>query len=202
MMEGNEKRTPPTKRIVLGSSSKWRRAVLERMYPGHAFVQLSPDIDEKSIRHDSPGVLPALIADAKMEALLEKFPEQVEDALLIASDQVASYGGVIREKPRDEAEARLFLASYRGSSVQTYSAIAVMNTATGKRRCEVDVATIHVREDLPDAVIDAMIAKGDIFTCCGGFAIEDEGFSKYITHIEGEQSSVEGFPASVVDRLL
>ncbi|PFH36329.1 Maf family protein [Besnoitia besnoiti] len=56
-------------RVILGSSSKWRRQVLERR--GCPCGQISPAIDEKQIRHDDPVVLVTMLANKKADACLE-----------------------------------------------------------------------------------------------------------------------------------
>jgi septum formation protein len=55
-------------KIILGSSSPWRKEVLKSM--GFDFKVLSPDIDEKAIRDVDPTQLTLQIARAKTEALL------------------------------------------------------------------------------------------------------------------------------------
>jgi septum formation protein len=60
--------------VVLGSSSKWRRAVVEDSL-GLAVARIvSPDIDEKAIRHDDPAELVRLLANAKADAVLPQVP--------------------------------------------------------------------------------------------------------------------------------
>jgi septum formation protein len=56
--------------IVLGSSSKWRKEVLQKL--GYDFICMSPDIDEKAIRHPDPKEMTLMIAKAKAQALLPK----------------------------------------------------------------------------------------------------------------------------------
>ena len=178
--------------------------MLEQMYPGHSFDTVSPDIDEKAIRHPDPEVLPLLIAEAKLAHILQlpTHEKLLADCLVVTSDQVASHKGNIREKPVDEAEATSFLQSYRGSSVDVFTAVVVMNTTTKKKESAVIKASVHVGNDLSDEVIGAIIKKGDIFTCCGGFDVVDENFRKHVTKIDGRISWVEGFPDDVVHDLL
>ena len=56
--------------IILGSSSRWRKDILEKM--GYEFTCMSPDIDEKAIRHEDPKEMTLMIARAKGKALLDK----------------------------------------------------------------------------------------------------------------------------------
>lgn len=55
-------------RVILGSSSPWRKEVLKIL--GYEFDCMSPDIDEKSIRDSDPHKLTLKIAHAKADALL------------------------------------------------------------------------------------------------------------------------------------
>lgn len=56
--------------VILGSSSVWRRQVVESL--GYKCQYMSPDIDEKAIRHPDPEVLTRKISEAKAAALLPK----------------------------------------------------------------------------------------------------------------------------------
>ncbi|CAN0297862.1 unnamed protein product, partial [Laminaria digitata] len=69
--------------VVLGSSSRHRRAVMEAL--GWQFSTASPDIDEKAIRDPDPRKMCAEIARAKAEALVGRLDKP---GLLITSDQV------------------------------------------------------------------------------------------------------------------
>jgi septum formation protein len=60
--------------VVLGSSSKWRRAVVEEGLGLAIARTVSPDIDEKAIRHPDPSELVRLLAHAKADAVLPQVP--------------------------------------------------------------------------------------------------------------------------------
>lgn len=96
-------------RVILGSSSPWRKQVLSQIV-GSDFSVLSPNIDEKEIRDPDPAALTIKLAHAKAKALLSKISGE---ALLITSDQVVVCNGMIREKPETVAECREFLRSYQ-----------------------------------------------------------------------------------------
>ena len=98
-------------KIILGSSSVARRKILSEM--GYLFTIMTADIDEKSIRKETPEDLVMALAEAKAEAILQRLPvddylKEAEPTLLITSDQVVVYEGVIREKPTSKEEARQF----------------------------------------------------------------------------------------------
>ena len=102
--------------LVIGSSSKMRHEILREMGVS-AFSVLSPDIDERAIRHSDPSIMVQLIAAAKLakcEQMLLQTPPNAASApvVVLCADQVIVCGGVVREKPRDAAECAAFLRSY------------------------------------------------------------------------------------------
>ncbi|CBZ51873.1 putative Maf-like protein [Neospora caninum Liverpool] len=81
-------------RVVLGSSSKWRRKILEDQ--GCPCGTMSPDIDEKEVRHDNPSALVTMLAHRKADACLEKL-SQVSPADVFP-------GGYAYQAPRSMSE--------------------------------------------------------------------------------------------------
>uniref|UniRef100_K7MNV8 Maf-like protein n=1 Tax=Glycine max TaxID=3847 RepID=K7MNV8_SOYBN len=78
-------------KIILGSSSVARRKILSEM--GYLFTIMTADIDEKSIRKETPEDLVMALAEAKAEAILQRLPvddylKEAEPTLLITSDQI------------------------------------------------------------------------------------------------------------------
>ncbi|XP_027333888.1 maf-like protein DDB_G0281937 isoform X2 [Abrus precatorius] len=134
-------------KIILGSSSIARRKILSEM--GYEFTTMTADIDEKSIRKETPEELVMALAEAKAEAILQRLPldDYLKDAkptLLITSDQVVVYEGVIREKPSSKEEARQFLKDYSGRHAATVGSVLVTNLKTGFRKGEWDRVEICV----------------------------------------------------------
>jgi len=70
-------------KLVLASSSPFRKALLKKIYS--SFDSASPDIDESSKPNESPMDLSKRLAFEKASALTEQFPNH----LIIGSDQVA-----------------------------------------------------------------------------------------------------------------
>lgn len=182
--------------IILGSASKGRKSVLEKI--GWDFEIMVADIDEKAIRFDDPKKLAFALANAKADALL---PRIKKDAILITSDQVVDYNGQIREKPESEEEAREFLKRYNDTPAITVTGVAVTNTKTGQRAAGVDIAKVYFNQ-VPDDVIEKLIAKGEIFSQAGGFSIWDPLVRPYLDRVEGEEESVIGLPVNLTKKLL
>ncbi|MBI4268635.1 septum formation protein Maf [Candidatus Uhrbacteria bacterium] len=188
--------TTQTTKIILGSQSQGRKRILEEM--GMQFDVATADIDEKMIRRDDPKDLVLTLAAAKADALQGKISEP---ALLITSDQVVVWNGVIREKPENEKEAREFLRGYNEHPATTVTAVVVTNLKTGKRAGDVDIAEVSFNP-FSESEIDSLIADGQLFRFAGGFTIEGERWAKHVQRIEGTRDSVIGLPKNLTLRLL
>ncbi|EGG23404.1 maf family protein [Cavenderia fasciculata] len=157
---------------------------------------MSPDIDEKAIRHADAKTLTLLISRAKADALVDKV---TEPSLLICSDQVIVHNGVIREKPVTADECREYLRSYEHSPAVCVVSVVVVNTLTGKRVEGTDIATQHFNK-IPEHAIEALIAQGDVMHCAGGFTVEH--MEEYTNRLEGEIECVTGLPKTLTVKLL
>ena len=185
-------------KLILGSASQSRQHLLKQA--GYEFTVVHADIDEKSIRDPDAQKLALRLAHAKADALMERI---IEPALLITVDQVVICHGEIFEKPADADEARHYMHSYALHPATTVTAVVVFNTATGKRAEAVDLATVYFIP-IPEAVVEALIVKGDIFHCAGGFQVEsDDGeLNAYVDHVDGAVDGVKGLPIAVMQQLL
>jgi len=191
-------------RLVLGSSSAFRRALFEEHFPLERSSFRSPDIDENAIRHTDAQTLTRLIANAKADALVEQMlsEDPAADALLICMDQVVVCDGCIREKPTSEAEARRFLASYQaGSKAECVNGCVVHDLKTGERRAANEIASVSF-DSFPESTIDEAIAQGRIYNSSGAFAIDDPLFAPFVTRLEGARDAVIGLPLRTLRRLL
>ena len=184
-------------KIILGSSSKYRKSVLEKA--GYQFETMSPDIDEKAIRTKDYYQLPLLIARAKAAALTSRVSEP---AILIASDQVVVCNNDLHEKPSSVEEARSFLQKYNaGHPPETVSAVVVVNTRTGKRAEGVDIAKCFFKP-MPAEVMETFIKEGDPFSKAGGFSIQSDIMGPYLEKMEGTIDSVMGMPLALLEKLI
>ena len=98
------KTSPPIAGLILASSSRYRRALLERL--GLPFTVVVPEIDETPRSDERPAETAVRLAEAKARAVAPGHP----DALIIGSDQVAEFRGEPVGKPRDPAQVQSILA--------------------------------------------------------------------------------------------
>ena len=152
--------------LVLGSGSVFRRAQLERL--GIAFQTASPDFDETPLAGEGARETALRLAEGKARSLAGRFPA----ALVIGADQVAWCGGSQLGKPMNVAAAQQMLAALSGKVIEFYSAIVLLNTATGRVQRHADKTVVTMRElgegDIrrylerePDAVYCAGAAKSE-----------------------------------------
>ncbi|KAK8624365.1 hypothetical protein V6N13_065711 [Hibiscus sabdariffa] len=191
-------------KIILGSSSMPRRKILAEM--GYEFTLMSADIDEKAVRKEKPEELVMALAAAKAEAILQRLPvcdyvKEAEPTLLITSDQVVVYEGVIREKPANAEEAREFLKGYSGGHAATVGSVLVTNLKTGFRKGDWDRVEIHFNQ-IPDEVIEKLIEEGNVLRVAGGLLIENPSIKPYVKQVVGTIDSVMGLPKALTDKLI
>ncbi|KAK4276581.1 hypothetical protein QN277_014711 [Acacia crassicarpa] len=191
-------------KIILGSSSTARRKILAEM--GYQFTTMTADIDEKSIRKETPEELVMALAEAKAEAILKRLPvddhrKDAEPTLLITSDQVVVYEGVIREKPSNKEEARKFLKDYSGKHAATVGSVLVTNLKTRFRKGGWDRVEIYFNE-IPDQIIEKLIDEGVTLNVAGGLIIEHPLILPLVKQVVGTTDSVMGLPKALTENLL
>ncbi|XBH54277.1 hypothetical protein VPH35_076618 [Triticum aestivum] len=137
----------PSFKIILGSSSPARRAILSDM--GYEFATMSADIDERAIRREKPEELVKALAEAKADAIKLNLVDGCADrdirdppTLLITSDQVVVSKGVIRERPRSMEEAREFIKAYSGDRALAVNYVLLTNLSTGATKGGWDIPEV------------------------------------------------------------
>ena len=191
--------------MILGSSSKWRRKVFTNAGCRIADA-IDPNIDEKAIRDPDCEKLTLMISNAKADAIMSsgRLADKPNPAMfLICTDQVALCDGVIREKPESESQAREFIESYseEGKSVVTCSGVVVVHVSTGRRTEGVFYNKISFNK-IPDEVVDQIVNGDVVYTCCGGFSVDDPVMGAWVKSIEGGVDGVMGMPLCLLEDLL
>jgi len=145
---------PPGRALVLGSTSRYRRELLERLRI--PFEVASPDVDETPRPAETPRDLAMRLALDKARAVARLHPQ----AVVIGSDQVADLDGEALGKPGTHDRAVAQLHRMRGQTVVFQTAVAVVCMASGFE--QVDLAPVKVRfrsaeDGLGDAEIEAYL---------------------------------------------
>lgn len=174
-------------RLVLGSTSSYRRSLLERL--GIPFTVAAPNIDEEALPGEAPIDLVHRLARAKAEAVAQKQSK----ALVIGSDQLAVCGREILGKPGSGERAIAQLRQLSGQRVTFYTAVHVVNSDSGSNEGHLDATTVHFRS-LADEEISNYVARDKPYHCAGGFKIEALGISLF-TRVESQDpTALIGLP--------
>ncbi|MFZ2386460.1 MAG: Maf family protein, partial [Polaromonas sp.] len=116
---------PPFRPLILGSTSRYRRELLQRLQI--PFDVASPDVDETPQPGESPRGLAERLALVKARAVASAFPH----AVVIGSDQVADLNGQPLGKPGSHDRAVAQLRQMRGQTVIFQTAVAVVCLESG-----------------------------------------------------------------------
>ena len=168
--EGDGKWAMPARRLVLASTSRYRRELLERLRL--PFDVVAPGVEETTLDGETPSATALRLALAKADAVA------VEDgeAVVIGSDQVADLDGRGLGKPGDHARAKAQLAAMRGRTVVFQTAVAVVCRAIGFRVAELVPVAVRFR-DLSDAEIERYLRAETPYDCAGSAKIETLGIA-------------------------
>lgn len=173
--------------IVLGSSSVFRRQLLEKLLD--RFDTCSPDIDESPLPGEHPAQLVQRLALQKAEAVAKAYP----DALIIASDQVSVLDGRINGKPGNYENAFRQLKSSSGKQVSFFTSLCLYDATTAKYQLDVEPFQVYFRE-LSDAQIERYLKKETPYNCAGGFKSEGFGITLF-SRLEGrDPNTLIGLP--------
>jgi septum formation protein len=173
--------------IVLASSSKYRRQLLEKL--GLDFLSCSSCIDESPQADESPAALVSRLSIAKAEEVGKTHPNH----LIIGSDQVAVLDQDILGKPGGRDAAIQQLAKQSGRTVQFYTGICVLNSATGRRLSDLDVCSVHFKT-LGASQIQNYIDRDQPFDCAGSFKSEGLGIALFDRIVGEDPNALVGLP--------
>lgn len=179
--------TPPTRPLILGSTSRYRRELLARL--GLAFDAQAPDVDETPEAGEAPQALAKRLALAKAREVAQRFP----DAIVIGSDQVADLHGTPLGKPHTHERAISQLSQMSGQTVLFHTAVAVVCQASGFEALEVAVIRTHFRA-LSLAEIERYLLAEQPYDCAGSAKSEGLGISLLQSIDNDDPTALIGLP--------
>lgn len=182
-------------RLILASTSPWRRALLEKL--AIPFECAAPEVDETPMSGEAPRHLVSRLAQAKAQSLAHRFP----DHLIIGSDQICVLDSEITGKPLTEEKARQQLTKASGNIVTFYTGLALYNSATGHLQTEVEPFDVHFRH-LSETEIEDYVRKERPLHCAGSFKSEGLGIALF-ERLEGrDPNTLIGLPLIALCQML
>ncbi|HWW05008.1 Maf-like protein [Collimonas sp.] len=189
----------PLPRLILGSSSRYRKELLSRLQI--PFEVIVPDIDETPHPGESPQTTALRLALEKARAVALTAP----NALVIGSDQVATLDGEQIGKPGNHENALAQLQKMRGRRVIFHTALCLWDSRQSQVEQAVqieNVQTFVTFRDLPDAELDAYLRIEQPYDCAGSAKNEGLGIA-ILEKIEStDPTALTGLPLIALTGML
>ncbi|NYT43350.1 septum formation protein Maf [Alcaligenaceae bacterium] len=180
-------------RLILASSSSYRRNMLERF--GLPFSCVSPDIDETPRADEAPGQLALRLSMAKALAVSDAHP----GAIVIGADQVANFDGRPIGKPGGFEAARSQLGQLSGRTVEFHSGLCVTNG----QRTEVDnILTLCRFRQLTEVEIVNYLQREQPYDTAGSAKAEGVGITLMESMQSDDPTAIIGLPLIALARML
>ena len=183
------------RKLVLASTSRYRRELLERLEL--PFETDKPDTDETPLAGEAPAETAIRLAETKARAVAVRHP----DALIIGSDQVASIGDERFGKPGTVERAISQLRQMSGKAIIFHTAVCLLDTRTGHASTLCLPTEVGFRT-LSDEEIERYVAREMPLDCAGSAKSEALGIT-LLDHIRGDDpNALVGLPMIALCRLL
>ncbi|MBK9346911.1 MAG: septum formation inhibitor Maf [Burkholderiales bacterium] len=185
----------PQRKLILGSTSAYRRELLERLRV--PFTVESPHVDETPLAGEAPSALARRLALAKAQAVAQRFP----DCVVIGSDQVADLDGLALGKPGTHDHAVAQLRQMSGHTIIFQTAVAVVCQQSGF--CQEQLAPVKVTfRTLDDAEIESYLHAEQPYDCAGSAKSEGLGITLLSRIDNDDPTALVGLPLIRTSQML
>ena len=154
-----------------------------------SFQIVAPEVDESPLQGESPLALALRLAAAKAQRVAQLY----QNALIIGSDQVCALGAELLGKPGTHANAVAQLRKLSGQQACFYTALALLNTNTGRLQQAHDTTQVHFR-DLSQAQIETYVARDKPYDSAGSAKAESLGIAIVESISSNDPSAIIGLP--------
>ena len=174
-------------RLILGSTSRYRRELLARLrWP---FDVVAPAVDERQLQGESPAAMAQRLALDKARDVAARHPA----AVVIGADQVADLDGEPIGKPGDHARAVAQLQRLSGRTAIFQTALAVVRADTGFERCALAPVRVTFRV-LSAAEIERYLRLEQPYDCAGSAKCETLGIALLESIESDDPTALVGLP--------
>lgn len=183
-------------RLILASSSPYRRAMLARL--GLPFDTVRPQVDEAAYLAESGALEERVkrLSEAKAAACR---PDGEDAWAILAGDQVAELDGQVLGKPGSAAAAVAQLEQMSGREHRLLTAVSVLTPSV----CQTSlvVARLRMRRLAAEEIIRYVAAERPL-DCAGSYKIEGLGIALFAQIDCDDQTSITGLPLMRVAQML
>ncbi|HZD54395.1 MAG TPA: Maf family nucleotide pyrophosphatase [Woeseiaceae bacterium] len=178
---------PSAPAVVLASSSRYRRGLLDRLLDD--FRTVSPDLDESPQEGETPAELVRRLAREKAETVSRSHP----GALVIGADQVAVRDLRVLGKPGSHANAVEQLMASSGQTVQFLTAVCLLDALARRRHEHTDETVVRFRR-FDRRLVENYLRHDEPYDCAGSFRIEGAGFVLFESVRTDDPTALIGLP--------
>lgn len=178
---------PAAPLVILASTSRYRRELLERLRI--RFNTVAPAVDETPQAGEPPHTLSERLALAKAQAVAALHP----GAVVIGSDQVVDLDGQAVGKPGTHERAVQQLRAMSGRRIVFHTAVSVVRRSTGYARTRRVPVTVQFRP-LSDDEIEAYLRAEQPYDCAGSAKSEALGIALLQAIESTDPSALVGLP--------
>jgi septum formation protein len=173
--------------LILGSTSVYRRSLLERLRI--PFWVVGPEVDESPLPAEAAQATARRLSQAKAMAVARQHPGSV----VIGSDQVADLEGRPHGKPGTHERAVQQLLGMSAKLVLFHTSVTVLCLETGYGQTESAVARVKFRE-LKNTEIDAYLLAERPYDCAGSARSEGLGIALLESIESDDPTTLVGLP--------
>ena len=184
----------PPSEIILASTSIRRKEILSLL--GLPFRIASPKFEETLTPQRSASEEVAAFAEGKARSVEKGFPA----GIVIGSDTLIEYKGEKIGKPRDRADAKAILERLQGRPHSIWTAVALIDTASGLARVATEEIKIQMREITPQEIED-YVATEEPLDKAGAYSLQGEG-RRFIGGLDGDYLAAVGLPLRPIAHFL
>lgn len=185
------KSLPP---LILASSSRYRAELLGRLQI--PFTTEASAVDETPLPYETPASLAQRLALAKAQTVAQKHPE----AVVLGSDQVATFDGRPLGKPGSREGAIAQLQAQSGRSVDFLTAVVLLRPGA-EPMTHMDRTVVCFRK-LDKTEIERYVDAEPAYDCAGSFKCEGLGITLLSSIETDDPTALVGLPLIAVRWLL
>lgn len=193
--------------IILASASFQRKELLKKI--AKEFEVIPAHIDENiPLEKKEPSEIAEFLAFKKAEMVSVKYPK----SLVIGADTVVELEGVLYGKPKDDAEAIMFLRKFRGTVQQVITGMAVLckspppihwcgDKEKNIRLIDSETTYVKMKDNITDEEIENYVKSGEGRDKAGSYAVQEKG-DKFVEWLKGDYYNVVGLPLGKLSKML
>lgn len=177
-------------RLILASTSPYRRTLLERLRV--PFECRSPLVDEEELKRSLPTVDPDHFAVALAREKARSVAEAEPEAVVLGGDQLVAFGGQILGKPGTREAAISQLLSLAGYEHQLVTAVVLIHPHH-PARVILDIARLAMRSLTVEEAARYVDADSPL-DCAGSYKLESLGIALFDRIDCADHTAITGLP--------